>query len=63
MVELIETSEICKRLIKCDINIAFFTKVLESDDKIPGIDIIDLNKESFKTINKKNYDLLLMFNG
>lgn len=58
-----EAIEICKRLVKYDINVTFFTKVLESDDKIPGIDIIDLNKESFKTINKKNYDLLLMFNG
>ena len=58
-----ETIEICKRLVKYDINVTFFTKVLESDGKIPGIDIIDLNKESFKTINKKNYDLLLMFNG
>ena len=58
-----EAIEICKRLVKYGVNVTFFTKVLESDDKISEIDTIDLNKESFKIINKKNYDLLLVFNG
>ena len=58
-----EVIEICKRFVKYGVNITCFTKVLESDDKIPSINIIDLSKDSLKNINKRNYDLLLVFNG
>ena len=58
-----EVIEICKRLVKYNVDVTFYTKVLESDDKIPDVNILDLNRESLKDINKNNYDLLLVFNG
>ena len=58
-----EVIEIFKRLTKYGIKADLYTEVLPSDDIISEINIINLDEESLKNINKKNYDLLLVFNG
>jgi len=58
-----EVIEIFKRFTKYGIKADLYTEVLPSDDIIPEINIINLDEESLKNINRKNYDLLFVFNG
>lgn len=58
-----EVIEIFQRFTNFGIKADLYTKILPSDKNISDINIIDLNEESLKNINKKNYDLLLVFNG
>ena len=57
-----ETLSIIRILIKAGAKVSAFTKVLKRDEKPINFEILDLI-ENIDTINKNNYDALLVLNG